>query len=231
MNRPRLLDLFSGAGGAAVGYHRAGFDVVGVDIEPHDDYPYELIVADAVAFLERLVAGGTWEWTGLGVFDVIHASPPCPRYSRATAERHRDNHPDLLGPVLDALRSWGGTWVVENVPGAPLPDPVMVCGRAMGLRWTRRHRLFASSVPLFSPGCACGSESPYGVTGDGPEIRDYARNGRKARSVQHAGEVMGIDWMTRWDDLADAIPPVMTEFIGSQLLDHLAADREAVTAP
>lgn len=217
----RLLDLFCGAGGCSMGYRRAGFDATGVDIEPHADYPFELILADAMDVLRDLDL--------LAGFDVVHASPPCPRYSRATAERHRDGHPDLLGPVLDALRSWGGTWVVENVPGAPLPDAVMLCGRAMGLRWTRRHRLFASSAPLLSPGCACGSESPYGVTGDSWEIRDYGRNGRKARSVAHAREVLGIDWMTRWDDLADAIPPAYTEHIGSQLLDHLAAEREAVS--
>lgn len=213
---PKLLDLFCGAGGCSVGYHRAGFDVVGVDIEPHEDYPFELIVADAMDILA--------DTAFLDTFDVVHASPPCPRYSRATADRHRADHPDLLGPVLDALDSWGGTWVVENVPGAPLPDAVMLCGRAMGLRWTRRHRLFASSLPLFTPGCACGPESPYGVTGDGPEPRDYTRNGRKARTVEHARAVMGIDWMTRWDDLADAIPPAMTEYVGAQLIDHLAAE-------
>ena len=98
----------------------------------------------------------------------------------------------------------------------------MICGRAMGLRWFRRHRLFASSALLMSPGCGCGKESPYGVTGDGPEIRDYARNGRKARSIQHAQEVMGIDWMTTWDDLTDAIPPAYTEYIGGQLIDQLS---------
>jgi DNA (cytosine-5)-methyltransferase 1 len=210
------LDLFCGAGGCSVGYHRAGFDVVGVDIEPHADYPYELIVADAMGVLADAAF--------LAGFDVIHASPPCPRYSVATPDRYRDDHPDLLGPTTAALKAWGGVWIVENVPGAPMPDRVLLCGRAVGLRWTRRHRLFSSNVPLMTPGCACGPESPYGVTGDGPEIRDYTRNGRKARSVEHARQVMGIDWMTHWDDLADAIPPPYAEYIGGQLLDHIRAE-------
>ena len=209
----RLLDLFCGAGGCSVGYARAGFEVHGVDIAPHPDYPFAFDQADAMEVLkDRAYLSG---------FDVVHASPPCPRYSIATPEEYRGDHPDLLEPTIGALKAWGGVWVVENVPGAPMPDPVMFCGRAMGLRWFRRHRLFASSVLLMSPGCACGAESPYGVTGDGPEIRDYARNGRKARSVQHAQEVMGIDWMTTWDDLTDAIPPAYTEYIGEQLMAHL----------
>lgn len=211
----RLLDLFCGAGGCSVGYTRAGFEVHGIDNAPHPDYPFTFEQMDAMDVLK--------DSAYLSTFDVVHASPPCPRYSIATPEEHRDDHPDLLEPVLEKLREWGGVWVVENVPGAPMPDPVMICGRAMGLRWFRRHRLFASSVALMSPGCACGKESPYGVTGDGPEIRDYARNGRKARSIQHAQEVMGIDWMTTWDDLTDAIPPAYTEYIGGQLLDQLQA--------
>lgn len=214
-DEPWLLDLFAGAGGCSVGYRRSGFRVKGVDILPHPDYPYELTVADAMDVLK--------DRTFLSQFDVVHASPPCPRYSVATPEEKRDDHPDLLPDTLRLLREWGGTWVVENVPGAPLPDAIMICGRAMGLRWTRRHRLFASSALLMSPGCACGSESPYGVTGDGPEKRDYARNGRKARSPEHAREVMGIDWMTTWDDLTDAIPPAYTEYIGDQLIATLQA--------
>lgn len=196
-----------------MGYARAGFEVVGLDIDEHPDYPFPMHVCDALDMLA--------DPTNLDHFDAVHASPPCPRFSAATPEESRDDHPDLLTPTLAALREWGGVWVVENVPRAPVPDPVMYCGRAMGLRWLRRHRLFASSVPLMSPGCACGKESPYGVTGDSPEPRDYERNGRKARSVDHAREVMGIDWMTRWCDLADAIPPVYTEHIGTQLLAHL----------
>ena len=160
MTRPRLLDLFCGAGGCSVGYHRAGFDVTGVDIEPHEDYPFEFIQADAMDLLADTAL--------LDTFDVVHASPPCPRYSVATPTNARDDHPDLLQPTLDALTAWGGAWVVENVPGAHMPHPITICGRSMGLRYTRRHRLFSSTAPLMAPGCACGTESPYGVTGDSP---------------------------------------------------------------
>lgn len=220
MSRPRLLDLFCGGGGCSVGYHRAGFDVTGVDIEAHPEYPFEMVVADAMGVL----ADGEY----LRSFDAVHASPPCPRYSTITSEERRDEHPDLVPPVLAAFEESGMPWVIENVPGAPLPGgrTVMICGRAMGLRWFRRHRLFASSVPLMSPGCACGSERPWMVTGDHPDAREYLRpdggtRGRKAQPVEHAQDVMGIDWMTRWDDLTDAIPPVYTEYVGSQLLDFV----------
>lgn len=211
---PRLLDLFCGAGGCSVGYNRAGWDVTGVDIESHPDYPYELVVADAMEVLT--------DQRFLSEFDAVHASPPCPRYSRSTPDEYRHAHPDLLQPTIDALKAWGGLWIVENVPGSPMPNPTMICGRAMGLKWTRRHRLFTASVPLMSPGCACSNAQVYGVTGDSWEPRDYtSRNGRKARSVAHAREVMGIDWMTRWADLADAIPPVYTEFVGGQLIEWI----------
>src|SRR5690625_1129781 len=141
--KPRLLDLFCGAGGCSVGYERAGFEAEGVDIEPHPDYPYSFHLADAMevltdqAFLDR--------------FDVIHASPPCPFYSTVTAEHARTSHPDLLPPVREALKSWGGAWVIENVPGAPMQYPVLLCGGAMGLPRIKRHRLFESSTFLLSP--------------------------------------------------------------------------------
>lgn len=218
--RPRVLDLFCGAGGCSVGYHRAGLDVDGVDIEPHDDYPFELLVADAMDVLT--------DTAYLDRYDVVHASPPCPRYSSMTTASSRPNHPDLVPTVLDALRSWGGTWVMENVPGAPMPHAVIVCGAAMGLPRIRRHRLFDSSEPLFTPGCCCGPGQPVGVYGgkrgwgrDTERRPDGTRRGRHAHTHAEASEVMGIDWMTDPGDLSDAIPPAYTEYIGSQLLNHL----------
>lgn len=216
----RLLDLFCGAGGAGMGYHRAGFEVVGVDIEGHPDYPFELIEADAMAVLV--------DPDFLDTFDAIHASPPCPRYSTATPASARENHPDLVPPVRDALVAWGGPYVIENVPGAPLRNPLRLCGSTFGLR-VRRHRLFESNVMLTGAECLhAGQGEIVGVYGAHPDrpggwLRpDGSSRGVKATSVLDAQDAMGIDWMTTWADLADAIPPAYTEFIGRQLVEHLA---------
>jgi len=214
VHRPRLLDLFCGAGGASMGYHRAGFDVVGVDITAHPDYPFPMIVADAMDYL-------TWPGS-LDPFDAVHASPPCPRYSAITRPHDADNAPDLVAPVRAHLTAWGGTYVIENVPGAPLIGAVLYCGRAMGLPHIRRHRLFESNTWLMSPGCACGKASPVGIYGHPGGTPAMHAHHRPARDAAHARELMGIGWMTRWDDLTDAIPPAYTEHLGGQLLDALA---------
>lgn len=213
-NRPRLLDLFCGAGGCSVGFHRAGFrEVVGVDITEHPDYPFELIIANAMEVLADIPY--------LQTFDAVSASPPCPRFSTITP--NPELHPDLLTPTVAALRLAGVPWVVENVPGAPAPNPVMFCGQAMGLPGIRRHRLFGSDHLLMSPGCGCSHQPVYGIYGDHGDLNGKVpgRSGQKARDAKHAGELMGIDWMTSWDDLADAIPPAYTEYIGEQLLAQL----------
>jgi DNA (cytosine-5)-methyltransferase 1 len=216
----RLLDTFAGAGGCSVGYARAGFQVTGVDIEPHPDYPYELIVADAMDVLE--------DRAFLSEFDVVHASPPCPRYSTITPAHTRDQHPDLIPPVRAALREWGGIYVIENVPGAArhMVNPVKVCGSSFGLE-VRRHRFFESNAPLMSTPCRHAEQgTPIGVTGDHPYPQEYlrpdgTRRGMKPRDLAHGQRAMGIDWMTRWDDLTDAIPPAYCEFVGAQLLDWI----------
>lgn len=217
--KPLLLDTFCGAGGCSVGYNRAGFDVVGIDKEPHPDYPFPMIVGDAMEYLSDL--------DFLAQFDVVHASPPCPFYSTATIASARSNHPDLVPPTFAALRAWGGVWVIENVPGAPMPDAIVLCGGAMGLPRIRRHRLFASSVPLMSPGCACTGQEVVGVYGG---KRGWGRNaprpdgtsrGRRALTHTEACEVMGIDWMASPGDVSDAIPPNYTEYIGGQLIEQL----------
>jgi DNA (cytosine-5)-methyltransferase 1 len=221
----RLLDLFAGAQGAAVGYARAGFEVHCVDSVPHDKHP-------EIASFEVADAMGVLEDRGyLALFDVITGGPPCQRWAESTPAERRMEHPDLVTPMLAAVRSWsattGGLWVIENVKGAPLPHPALLCGRAMGLRWLKRHRHFASNAALMTPGCACGSEPPFGVYGDHGDLTVPTRpngtsRGRKARDVTHAQEVTGNGWMTSWDDLADSIPWRYTRFLGEQLIEQLA---------
>lgn len=212
---PRLLDLFCGAGGCSVGYHRAGFEVVGVDNKPHPDYPFRMVVADAMEFLAipELLAG----------FDVVHASPPCPRYSVATHARgNAEDHPDLVPPTREALRAWGGSYVIENVPGAPLDHPLLICGWAMGLKHIKRHRLFESNVSLMSPGCLCPIGDTVSVFGHSGEDRRKSAGGmRKHVPIAEVRQLMGVDWMGSRDDVSDAIPPAYTEYLGEQLIGAL----------
>ncbi len=138
--KPRLLDLFSGAGGAAMGYHRAGFEVVGVDIAPQPHYPFEFIQGDALLYLQAV------PWLrDLSRFDAIHASPPCQAYSQASAQWDSrlgaDRHPDLLPEVRMLLEATGLPWVIENVPSSPMSNYVVLCGSSFGLG-VRRHRWF-----------------------------------------------------------------------------------------
>lgn len=234
MTRPRILDLFCGAGGAAKGYHDAGFDVVGIDIAPQPRYPYEFFQADAVELMEDLIDNrptGT-DLPPLDSFDVIHASPPCQAYSRSrTRPRIRREHPRLIEPVRDLLLVTGMPYVIENVEGAPLHHPLMLCGGAFGLgarcadgrrRQLRRHRLFESSVAMMSPGCACNGTEKIGVYGNGggwanradPDRAGYKGNRAEARAA------MGIDWMSV-RELSESIPPAYTRFIGEQVLAHI----------
>lgn len=214
--RPRLLDLFCKAGGAAEGYHRAGFDVVGVDIEPQPHYPFEFVQADWWESLFDLASDA----------DVIHASPPCQGYS-VTASLHDREYPKLIERVRGALTLSCRPFVIENVAGArsAMSNPVTLCGSSFGLG-VRRHRLFETSWPIqWPPPCAHYLQpEPIDVTGTGGPAARENRNGggihRKPQNLAHAREVMGIDWMSR-RELAEAIPPAYTQFIGEQLLAHI----------
>lgn len=224
--RPRLLDLFSGAGGAAMGYHRAGFDVVGVDIKPQKHYPFEFHQADA---LEYCAAHGH-------EFDAIHASPPCQGYS---AMRHlpwlKDRDYPLLIPVTRlALQATGRIWVIENVSRAPL-NGAELCGAALGLPISR-HRRFESSHLLLFPSCPGHETIAHGPASMATKYRETTgimgvKIGGQSRTpgVGHnagwkeAARIMGIDWMNR-DELSQAIPPAYTEYIGLQLLQALALE-------
>jgi DNA (cytosine-5)-methyltransferase 1 len=213
--RPKALDLFCCAGGASMGLHRAGFDVTGVDIRPQRRYPFRFIQADAMTF-------------DLDGFDFIWASPPCQRYTMAqNAAKNAEAHPDLIPPVRERLKATALPYIIENVVGAPLENPVMLCGLALGLK-VKRHRLFESNVFLLSPGCG-GHDQDYFVI-FGHECRSRVRvasdpNGtrcgrRNKIEVGHAA--MGIDWMNR-GELSEAIPPAYSEFLGRQIIKILAA--------
>jgi DNA (cytosine-5)-methyltransferase 1 len=205
--RPVLLDLFCGAGGASVGYHRAGFDIVGVDIAPQPHYPFEFHQADALSYPSVF-------------FDAIHASPPCQAYSVATLQ-HRATHryPDLVAATRERLERAGVPWVIENVHGAPLRNWVQVCGSGLGMTRLRRHRWFESNVALFGVPCAHGQNSDIlSVVGHSEGSGKVGPGYLKADK----NEAMGIDWMSS-DELSEAIPPAYTEFIGYQLLKAMAA--------
>lgn len=206
----RLLDLFCG-GGAAFGYHRAGFtEIVGVDSAPQPHYPFTFVQADATTY-------------PLEGFDAIHASPPCQRYSTITkrwGSARADEHPDLIALTRARLIASGVPYVIENVVGArgELVAPIMLCGSTFGLA-VRRHRLFESNVPLLTRRCQHGPEPALQVNG---HPGGSSRRDPKARfgSVEEWRAGMGISWMNA-PELAEAIPPAFTEFVGSQLLTVL----------
>jgi len=225
MKPPRLLDLFCGAGGAAVGYNRAGFEVVGVDHKPQKHFPFQFILADALEY----VRDHGHE------YDAIHASPPCQAYSDLTRMWNAKEHPDLVAPTRNFLNASGLPYIIENVPGAPLKASIMLCGTMFDLGingaelW--RHRYFETTftLPLTRP-CAHYSRGRvigvygghgrdrrrvigvYGHSG-GRSVRD----GTQQFSVADRRMAMGIDWMNG-AELSEAIPPAYTEFIGCQLM-------------
>ena len=148
--KPRLLDLFCGAGGAAMGYRRAGFEVVGVDIEPQPRYPFEFHQWDAMELLAWHVhhAGRGWPF---GSFDAIHASPPCQLFSEGAPGRKRADHPDLLTPVRECLKAIGLPYVIENVATAPMPTSILLCGATFGLPLIRHRRFEVNPDPGLVP--------------------------------------------------------------------------------
>lgn len=205
--RPRLLDLFCGAGGCAVGYDRAGFDVTGVDNRPQPRYPFAFHQADA---LEFLAAHGR-------EYDAIHASPPCQAYSRVTKRWGRTgDHPDLIGHVRDMLAGYAVPWVIENVGGAPLCCPFMLCGSMFGLK-VRRHRWFESSDVILAP-CCRHRRHEYVVQVNGNPGGSSRRDSHIPRhTADEWAKAMGIDWMTA-KELSQAVPPAYAEFIGLRLM-------------
>ena len=207
-----------------MGYSRAGFEVVGVDLESQPRYPFEFHQADALQVLEHEA-----EWIRRG-FDAIHASPPCQRFTAMkTMWNHRgDDHPDLIEPTRALLEATGLPWVMENVPGAPMTYSVMLCGTMFGLgsvkhdRELRRHRWFESSFPMLGPTCQ-HRKTALGIYGD--HARTSRRHGYRtqlstADGLEAAREAMQMPWAT-WDGIKEAIPPAYTECVGGWLMSHI----------
>lgn len=213
--KPRLLDLFCGAGGAAKGYQRAGFYVVGVDIKPQPRYcGDEFVQADAMTF-------------PLEGFMAIHASPPCQAYTTMN-NRYGSSSPPLIAAMREKLMKWrdyGAHYTIENVPGArrEMRDPIRLTGEMFGLQ-THRPRLFECSWLVGSPLLPPRQESPVAVYGKLDGRRLWTRRDgtqlRAPKRLEVAAEAMGVDWMT-WDELREAIPPAYTEWIGRQLLERM----------
>ena len=210
--RPRLLDLFCGAGGAALGYKRAGFHVTGVDIKPQPRYRGdEFYQADVLGLTTR----------DLQAFDVIHASPPCQHYSsagKAASATFGHSYPDLYARTRAALRVVRVPWVIENVEGAPaMTWAVTLCGSMFGLD-IQRHRTFESSELIMLDRHCSHAQDVITVTGHSPQR--WQRGARRPVSVVERNEAMGIDWMTV-AELVQAVPPAYTEWIGGQLIEYV----------
>ncbi len=202
----KLLDLFCGAGGAAMGYHQAGFDeIVGVDIVPQPNYPFTFVQGDALA-----------PPVDLDGFDLIHASPPCQAYSVMT--RTALNHPDFIDQVRIMLEMTERPYVIENVVNAPLLSGARLCGSMFGLQ-VQRHRYFESSWLVLSPPCnhQWSEGRPWTVTGHLHSVSEKYRHSWKP-SLTDAQTLLDVEWMETQKEVSESIPPAYTKFIGEQFL-------------
>lgn len=202
----KALDLYCGAGGASMGLYRAGFDVTGIDINPQPHYPFKFIQGDA---LEADLSG----------YDLVWASPPCQRSSRMSNCRKglASTYPQLIPQTRQKLLDWGGPWIIENVVGAPLNNPVMLCGAMFGLA-TYRHRLFESSIVLHTPPhpehLTPSSKAGHWKPGTFISIAGHFA------PIALAKQAMGIDWMNS-NELAESIPPVYALHLSKQIHNML----------
>lgn len=208
--RPLLLDLYCCGGGASLGYEQAGFEVVGIDIEPQPKYKGTFIQSDAIDYLKN-----NWH-----LFDAIHASPPCQGYSKASMQFRINGktYPDLIEATRIELIKTRKPYIIENVPGSPLINPVELCGSMFGLR-TYRHRLFESNFTINVP------EHPKHIAkntkmGRKPKPDEFIQYVGHFSGVREVAEMTGLTWLGQYE-LAQSIPPQYTKFIGEQLLHYL----------
>lgn len=204
----RALDLFSCAGGASVGLHRAGFYVVGVDIQHQPRYPFEFHQADALTY-------------PLDGFDFIWASPPCQQFCALRTREDLSGYPDLIEPIRSKLLASGKPFIIENVPGAPIRKDVVLCGGMFGLR-SYRHRLFECSFPVDQP---AHPKHVVRVNRRGENRKAHWANGGFLTITGDIGvyagpEAMGIDWMSG-NEMSEAIPPAYAEYLGRAAIQHI----------
>ncbi len=215
-----ILDLFCGAGSAAKGYADAGFNIIGVDKEPQKRYPFKFIKEEVFFFMQNCFLSHE--------FDAIHASPPCQKYSKATKEKYKNNHPDYIPELRKILNNTGLSYMIENVPQAPLiPEKTIVlCGTMFDLG-VFRHRKFETNFNLMAPSHKkhngkIGDGKYFSVAGGAGRWKSWGKVHRKISkgTADEWRQAMGIDWMTR-KELTQAIPLAYTEFIGKQLKEVL----------
>jgi len=211
-NKFKLLDLFCGGGGASMGYYRAGFEVVGVDIKKQPRYPFDFVQGDALILAPEMCQ----------YFDVIHASPPCQFASVITPKEYKKNHPNLISATREVLQNSGKFYVIENVPGAKehLTNPLLLCGTFFGLNlW--RHRFFEIKPRIAPPIAKCDhSKRPILITGSPKRNGQYS----KEPNAQQQRDAMQTSWM-RKIDMDEAIPPAYTEWIGRELISLLNKEK------
>lgn len=218
--RPKLLDLYSKAGGASMGYHIAGFEVVGVDIEPQPNYPFRFVQGDVLKLRPEYIRKH---------FQAVAASPPCQAYSSTRSLHPHIERDDLVDETRSLLEATGLPYVIENVVGAPLINPVLLCESSFGLR-VRRHRLFETNWGLEGRPCRHAWQDIHR-----PYVQSRYHTGKRLHAsgtigVYGGGQglgdsetwlwrvAMGIDWMTK-KELSQAIPPAYTQWIGEQLFE------------
>lgn len=230
MSRPRLLDLFCGAGGAAMGYHSAGFEVVGVDNKPQPDYPFRFVLGDATDLVQDRLEG-CFHFRGcskpcLGRFDAVHMSCPCQGYTALTTGTNagRTAQPRLVAQMREWADATGLPYVIENVQGSDVRRDMTLCGEMFGLD-VIRHRYFEISgfeaqPPQHVPHRGRVKGWRHGEFFDGPYYAVYGEGGGKG-TVPEWQNAMGIHWTDIRHSIAEAIPPVYTEHIGRQLISHL----------
>lgn len=229
-SKPRILDLFCCEGGAAYGYAQAGFAPIGVDIEPQPRYPFTFRQFDAIRFLEDIAEHGTMS------FDAIHASPPCQAWSDLQKQNKR-HYEDFVEPVRELLEAIGLPYVIENVEGAPLRNPVTLCGTMFPELRVIRHRLFETNWPLQQPAHQKAKhplvfthdkrKAHYGQLDQNTAYVQVTGGGNC--TVENARDAMGMPWATK-RGLNEAIPPAYTRWVGSRLLEHINADRLELAA-